>query len=361
MNPDQGYEALKKIASDYHEYLEDTKRLSEADTRVKLIDRVLKESLGWQEKMLSREDHSSGFNTGFTDYKLTLNGKPYIVVEAKKEGVAFELPVVTRRRLKISGSIESSASLKEAIEQARQYCVDDIIINFAVVTNGYAWIIFKTSYKKEKWRDQQAVVFSSFDDLLNNYLKFYNLLSLNAIINGSLESEFESLSKTERKQYRVLGNLLNADEPLQRNRLHAQLFPVIDAFFLDIADKSELDILKSCYVRSRSVKEASLDMESVINDEIPLFLKKEGAKHVLTGEKDSGHFDKELNGAIESNVGNLYILLGGIGSGKTTFTKRYLRLTGHDALEAGAVWFYLSLLGPPTSPEELELEFYRIT
>jgi len=359
MHPDDALANLQALEEDFKDYLLFKAHVSETDTRIKLVDRMLKDVLGWPESVISREDHTKGAREGYSDYRLHIKNIPYIVVEAKREGVVFELPKVTRRKLKISGALQSSTELIKAIEQVRQYCVDDIMMPYAIATNGYAWVLFKTSYGKTSWRDENAVIFSSIEDIKTHFIKFWNLLSYECVANNSLETEFSKVTSTDRKQYRVRSFLHNADAPLHRNILHAQLHPIIDAFFDDIADKDAIDILKSCYVHSRSIKYALLDLDNVINDKIPLFLKKEGTKQLLTGEKDSGIFDADLRTAIEKNLGSLYILLGGIGAGKTTFIKRYIRYTGHEVLEKHAAWFYIPMLGPPQNPNDLEEIIYN--
>ncbi len=354
-DPDLAFEKYKTLLIEFKSFCDSHGSVSEADTRVKLIDRVLKEVLNWQEPFITREDYTHGPKSGFSDYKLTIKESPYVVVEAKREGISFVLPELSgRRRLKISGILQSSKEVIEAVNQVRQYCVDDIIINYAIATNGYSWILFKATQKKGSWKDAYATVFYSSDDILSNFIDFWNLLSFDSIIKGSLEKHFALLTVSERQQERVRDKLINADLPLAKNRLHAQLHPVIDAFFLDIADKDQLEILQHCYVYSRSSSSASFDLDNVIKDAMPLFLKRQGTQNVLTGKKDSGVFDKELEKAIENNVGQLYLLLAGIGAGKTTFIKRYLKITGKSIMENDAVSFYISLLGPPSDPDKLE-------
>ncbi len=358
-DPDEALQRFDSICSEFTEFCKNRGQASETDTRVKLVDRILKEVLMWPEFLLSREDHTRGYKAGYTDYQLRLGNRPYIAVEAKREGTAFLLPEASgRRRLKLSGTVQTSKEVKEAIDQVRQYCVDDLTIRYAIASNGFSWIIFKSFQPEGSWREGYSVIFYSPNDIKNNFLEFWNLLSYDALNKGSLEDQFAIVSYSKRGQYRVLDKLYNANLPLERNRLHAQLHPVIDAFFLDIADKAELEILESCYVHSRSVQSATLDLDNVVKDYIPLFLRKQGTEQVFTGIRDSGSFDTEMKSAVERNIGQLYLLLGGIGSGKTTFIKRYIRLTGKDILERNAVWFYISLLGPPTEPHQLEERIY---
>ena len=88
-NPDEALERFKKIEADFSVFVKSRGQASETDTRVKLIDRILKEVCMWPESALSREDH---VDTGFTDYQLKLREIPYVVVEAKREGESFTFP-----------------------------------------------------------------------------------------------------------------------------------------------------------------------------------------------------------------------------------------------------------------------------
>ena len=63
---------------------------NEADTRFQIIDRLLREVLGWPTQAF-RMEHST--IEGFADYHLLRpNGKPALIVEAKRTGVYFDLP-----------------------------------------------------------------------------------------------------------------------------------------------------------------------------------------------------------------------------------------------------------------------------
>lgn len=358
-HPDVCMQKFKSICSEFAKFCANEGKVSEADTRCKFIDRVLRDVLNWNEKDITREDHTKGDAVGFSDYQLKRVHHPYMVIEVKREGTSFVLPTASgRRHLKISGVLQTSKEIKEALEQARQYCIDSIPIRFAVVTNGYAWIVFQAITTTESWREGQAVVYYSHKDILENFLDFWNLLSADAAHSGGLEAEYSLVPVSPRGQHRVLNYITDADAPLDRNRLHAQLFPVIETFLGDIAEQKQLKILESCYVNSRTGQTAMIDLDSVINDEIPSFLKNQGARTVLTGKKDSGAFDSIIKGAIEGDIGHLHLLLGGIGSGKTTFLKRYIRITGEEVLRKKTVYFYWSLLGPPANPDDLEKMVY---
>ena len=69
----------------FREFIKDyeslkTQDVSESDTRSKLIDRMLINVLGWDEKDIVREGH---VDSGYYDYKISIAGLSYII-EAKR-------------------------------------------------------------------------------------------------------------------------------------------------------------------------------------------------------------------------------------------------------------------------------------
>jgi len=120
--------------------------------------------------------------------------------------------------------------------QVRGYC-DDAGIRYAIATNGFAWIVFRAIREDMPWKEGHAVVFSDIDYIIGNFTLFWNLLSYQAVSSGSLDAEFGVKLHKQRTLHRVVDILLNADLPLQRNRLHTQLHPIIKTIFDDIADQ----------------------------------------------------------------------------------------------------------------------------
>ena len=97
---------------------------------------------------LSREDR---VESGFADYQLRVRKIPYVILEAKREGIAFTLPHgKSHRSLTLNGTLITDPEVKDAIYQARQYC-DDKGVKFAIATNGYAWIVFRAIRDDMPW------------------------------------------------------------------------------------------------------------------------------------------------------------------------------------------------------------------
>lgn len=354
MDTDKSLENFYKIIDEFANFIKYRGEASEADTRVKLIDRVLKDVLGWEEKYITREDKSE---SGYRDYTLEVNGRKSVVVEAKREGKEFIYPVTKNKHLKIDGTLTTNDNIKKVINQVRGYC-DDNGIRYAVATNGYSWIVFRAISEEIPWREGSARVFPSIEYIIENFVEFYNLLSIDGISKGSLDSEFGKTAKRTRGLYRVVDTLYNSDLPLTRNRLNNQLQPIISKFFESIADQVQIEILRKCYVHSKSLKIIAHDLGVVIKDEIPKFMESDGVEQVWQGAKDSGKFGENIERFISSDTMKLILILGGIGCGKTTFLKRYQRMVGKELLTDNSIWFHIDFLSAPEL-ENLEKYVYQ--
>jgi hypothetical protein len=354
--PDAAIESLKRIQKEFGDFLDDLGAASESDTRVKLIDRILVEALGWPERAIRREHH---VHSGFIDYELFVHNRPFVAVEAKREGKSFVFPHDEKHRsLKLSGALITNSDIRAAIEQVRSYC-DEGSIRYAIATNGSAWIVFRAIREDIKWREGTARVFPSLENVISDFTSFWNLLSYGAVTAGRLDAEFGVPHRVPRRLHRVIDRLFNADLPLQRNRLHAQLYPLIRLIFEDIAEQGQAEVLQRCYVHSRSLRVVAEDINTTITDTIPRFLRYQGAEPLLQNETSAGSFGTAVESGIAGYTGQLLLLLGGIGSGKTTFLKRYQRTVAAEILKEAAVWFHVDFLGAPLDPLDMEPFVWR--
>jgi len=352
-HPDECLEKLKEISREFSGFCESRGNVTEADTRANLIDKILTEVLNWSNQAIGRERH---VHQGYLDYELMVRNKSFITVEAKKAGTPFIFPVQQRIRktLRLNGSILTIPEIKEAIYQVRTYC-DDAAIRYAIATNGYSWIIFRAIREDMSWREGHAIVFPSIEYIIENFTHFWNILSYEAVSCGSLDNEFGSSLLISRENHRVINMLFNSDLPLQRNRLNTHIQPLLKYIFEDITGENQIEILQSCYVHYNSLKIVAQDIDATITDTIPMAFRKEGAEPILQSADDVGRFGEMVADSTEMPTGQLCLLLGGIGSGKTTFLKRYQLTVGKDILFKHAIWFHVDFLPAPVAPKEIEL------
>ena len=350
VHPDTSLAALDVIIAEFQTFVEEQGAASETDTRIKVIDRILKEICGWPETELSREDHSE---SGFSDYVLKVRGKGVVVVEAKKESESFRLPKdKTNKTYSLDGVLVTEPPIKEAIYQVQRYC-SEYGIRFAVATNGYAWIIFRALREDIPWKKGQSRVFPSLEYIRKNINEFLDLLAYENIDRGSLNEEFSPSIRASRELHRVIDRLFNPDRPLERNRLNSALQPIIKLLFEDIAVQESLDILQNCYIYTGTLTTVANDLDNILTESIPKFLADQGAVPVGTSNSRSG-FERVLHNSIIVTKGELFLLLGGIGSGKSTFLRRYLRTTGIKILDEKAMWFVADFLQTPLEISEME-------
>src|SRR5260370_40449487 len=103
---DSAQEELRAIQAEFATFCTALGFVTEADTRAKIIDRVLTKVCGWPERAISREEHIP--TRGYMDYVLSVADQRLITVEAKRVGLPFVLPVGYRNQsLKLTGALFS--------------------------------------------------------------------------------------------------------------------------------------------------------------------------------------------------------------------------------------------------------------
>jgi len=349
---DEGLRNISIIFTEFGDFCKKRGQVNEADTRAKVIDRILKEALGWPEDALNRE---LPVHPGFLDYMLQTGKRRHCIIEAKREGMPFDVPksLKTRKRYKISGSIKTAAEIKEAIEQAHYYCVETAV-RYAVVTNGYAWLIFRAIREDIPWRDGDVIVFPGAGYIKDNFTAFWNLLSYPAVLDGSLDSLFSQALTVITEVQRPIELLRQPDAHLQRNRFHMHLLPFIDGVFRDIWERGQGEMFEKCYVVNRILRIIDDDFKLVIEDTIPRHIESLGTKETQAGFRDAGSMGEKIKQTVIQGKPRILLLLGGIGCGKTTYINRFFKYIAKDFMDQNAFWFYIDFLTPPTE-DKLEL------
>ena len=144
---------------------------NEAETRKKLIDRILEDVLGWTDEDISYEERvSEDGSTTYADYIIRTANTSFLI-EAKRVGASFSA-VPQRKKLKLSGQIMQDDTGK-AILQARDYCRKKSI-PFAVVTNGAIWLIFPAVRTDQvSFAESNVIVFDSLERALGEEINHF--------------------------------------------------------------------------------------------------------------------------------------------------------------------------------------------
>jgi hypothetical protein len=169
---DLAYIRLKEVLEKNALFRYSDPKLSEADTRAKLIDPLFREVLGWTEADIRREKPA---NSGFADYVFGLDAA-FLLVEAKRTNPRFHLDAPTRpRKLRLDGPhLLGQKKVKPSVEQVQGYA-SSLGAQFAVLTNGSQFVIFKPYLPGRSWTTGTAVVFHDHDDIIQDFALFHRL------------------------------------------------------------------------------------------------------------------------------------------------------------------------------------------
>lgn len=316
--------SLKKFNSFINEFeVLKQKEISETDTRCKILDRILIQILGWEEENITRENYLE--TIGYYDY-LVSTGLASFVVEAKKTFTPLILPKSKKVKLR---TLLTDNSNKEIINQIRGYLIEKGLL-YGVISNGHQFIIARfLNVNGEDWRDNVAIIFNGFDDILNRFIEFYDLMSKESIMQkGRIEIQEET--KFEKKLI-GLSKLLRKNEKLIRNELSDKLIRIIDIIFREIDSTSSLDgieSLKECYVFNEDVRKHQSEMSLMFQDSPPKFDEKVyGVRNTLNTQEAIE--EKLIDGFYA--LPNPIVLIGGKGAGKTTFIKYFFNISIKDS------------------------------
>lgn len=309
--------------------------LSESDNRSKVIDFIFLSILGWQEEDIRREGSADG---KFFDYHFQNKGISFIV-EAKRQSVAFTIPNKIR-----TASLNTlyRGKNKEVIDQIRQYLQSKSITS-GIITNGNQFIISNfVNTDGIDWRKNEAHFFKDFDDIENNFIVFYNMLSRSAV----LERKSLVFPKQTYHPKCLRDTLRRSDEMILRNDFSTRLGSVIQSAFEELVDDDDafrVDLLERCYVKNNDIKKYSGDLESVLMDVSPKFDDR------IVNVKPLESLTEKIDSAVELNSikrnAPILVLIGGSGAGKTSFIKYYFEIEQSKELKNRSPSLYIDFRG----------------
>ena len=333
-----------------------TRDKNEAETRHKIIDFVLHDFLAWPK---NRVEVEKSLHPGYADYVLKKStGDDLLFVEAKREGMYFELPISysakeTSTYLAIS-KLLSDDSVKTAITQVRSYCFDTGC-EYACVTNGHEWIFFKTFEKGKRWEQLQAFVIRSLNFFLAEYTKAFNNLSYVAITErSSLSILLSSTPPKDRSIYYPKEKISSYAHTITSNKLASTLKPVVTHYFGVIED-GDSEFMDKCYVSQRDYRNTSDSVRIHIQDSLSPYFESFGVRQLEEtgrGGQLGGRLKKGLQRVQTKRLqlgrrGEVVVLFGGKGSGKSTFIKRLLFHKQPPWLQQHAIIVIVDLLDAP--------------
>ncbi len=313
---DAAAQCLDSLISEIASYDETIR--SEADTRLKVIDRVLCEVLGWPLGQIFTEESSGD---GYLDYKLNVDGRARLVVEAKRDG--RDLGIGTRaagRAFRLDGPVFFEAAVKQGIDQAIRYCGQKNA-ELACVTNGREWLVFRGS-RVGDGRDTtegMAFVFPSLDAVRSKFTLFYDLLSYEAASGYRFRAHFQEAEGRPIRTHAFREPLRKPEtaRPMTYGSLSADLDRVMTSFFRRLSGDEDPELLAQCFVVTKESEIADQRLARISEDLLG------SIKNIDTASSE--HLTKVVDRVRTTHRNEFVLLVGTKGAGKSTFIDRFFR------------------------------------
>lgn len=323
---------------------------NEATTRLGLIDPLLMDCLGWEPEEIAAEDYAEG---KWADYVV---GRPAarLVVEAKREGTTFRLPVGVGDRIVDLPTLLQDRTVDSVVRQVLEYCRDRSI-PIAVATNGDQLIAFLAS-RQDAVRplEGRALVFRSLDDMLESFSELWDALSPAGVAEASLQRLLGASVGKPAPPRKLSARVNNYPGFRPRSEQETDLKILGQLFLLDIGGEREVsdDFLRSCYLPSGALSQYAMVSREILRTRYALVEEQVSeAEPVQTKKGVTAKLSPALLASALSR--RPVLLLGDVGVGKTMFIRHLLRVDAKDVLE-DAIVLYLNFGDEPALAEDLD-------
>jgi hypothetical protein len=325
---------------------------NEADTRLHLVDQLFFNCLGWNREDCHSEERFEG---RYTDYSF---GSPRrLVIEAKREGIHFDLPAGFNKRVcRIKTIVDGNADVEAAIRQVLAYC-QERGIPLGAVCNGWQLIAFIGSRPDGVPPiEGQCLVFRSLEDMASEFRTLWDNLSKSGVfaytLYGTLRTEGIH-PPPEKISHRI------SDYPGVKNRnpFQVQLKILGELFIEDVvrAPQLEDEFLKDCYCPSGALSQYALISKEILQARYAALFDKElggvASEPVHTKRGLSEEFTDDILAA--SLKRRAIILLGDVGVGKTIFIRNLIKVAAREVFEK-ALALHIDFGKEPALAEDLE-------
>lgn len=311
---------------------------NEAETRFHIIDYIIEHCLDWSRSEIEVERHERG---KFTDYEL---GSPRIaILEAKREGIVFEIPAGTNKlKIDMPSLCAMSPEAKEAIVQAQEYC-GKRGVPIGIVSNGHQFIAFLASRQDGiSVLDADAVLFKSLDHLLEKFSVAWQLLSKEGLKEKNI---VRYLSTGENViPHKLSARLVDFPKIRYASDIQATLKQLSELLIQDVLETKEVEALffKECYCESGALSKYALLSRNILDARYAsMFSTSEPHPHtasVKNKKKDTFASDVIAEALSRRPI----VLIGDVGVGKTSFVKNLVYNSAYEEFK-NSLYIYIDL------------------
>jgi len=311
---------------------------NEATTRLHLIDRLLFDCLGWNRDHVIAEER---LENQYADYTFAFPRR-LLIVEAKKEGTYFELPIGNDRiEYSIQSMFRTSAPLKSAMEQVAAYC-QSRGVPYAVVTNGHQLVAFTASRDDGLPPSEgSCLVFPSLEFMSAGFVHLWNALSRGAVEKQMIRGRLLGTA-VPKLAPKLANRIANYPGTKARNPFQASLQDVSELVLEDLVSTRELEptFIRECYCQSGALSQHSHLNRSILRTRYAALFDSQHPGPALVPAIEKSGTSPDL--LAESLARRPILLIGDVGVGKTTFI-RHLLYVEAEHLKQTAIPLYLDL------------------
>lgn len=286
---------------------------TEQDTRLKVINRLLTEVLGWPYSQIKTEEPNK---KGYADYALKDDkGRTLCVLEAKKTGkLTVDTASSKKTEVLIGGQVLKPAM--DGVDQAVGYCTETSA-GYAAVTDGDVWIFFRLRTDGIPFREGKAIVFPSFTSVLEDFATFFELLALEALLK---RLHLARISQAEGVKPRIAEPRYFVRSPEEahlqvRTELGRDVAEVFNRFFSGMASDQDVEMRTSCFVETQESRVADATLAKIAS-QLTNTIQQIETEH-------SEALQEELEAVIQSHISEICLIVGNKGAGKSTFITRF--------------------------------------
>lgn len=357
MTLDAGFTELKALIE--REATVDPGDRNEAQTRFDVIDTVLRDVLEWPTDLIRVEQHSAN---GYTDYELLETGT-LAIVEAKREGLSFSLPLDSQSGVCAIGPLladKSNLNLKSAMAQVMRYASLKGVAP-CIVTNGHQWVAFLGSRNDGiAPLNGKALVYPSLQHIAENFVTFYNTLSHSGVRGKKLFTELSV--GTAAPPAPLSASLPSYPGTKRRNPMQTNLQIMGEVMLEDMPQEEAYSdlFLSQCYASSGALSSYAEISRELLTSRSAAMLSDLGAvEEPATTRRgiNPALSDEALSAAASHRP---IVLLGGVGAGKSTFIQHLVRIDARSVFQdAIAITVDFGRGATFTSPSEYAIDRIR--
>jgi predicted type IV restriction endonuclease len=309
---------------------------TESDSRIKIIDTMLIQVLGWNKGDIFTEEKAG---QGYLDYKLAIDGLPKVIIEAKRDDRIFELENrECAGGYKLSGPAFKNPDFQEGMRQAIQYSAYKGT-ELACVTNGREWIIFRSNRFGDgvDTLEGKAFVFPSLQCVHDQFALFFDLLARqrvkNLVFRGLLQEAEGRIIRHPEFERRLRHQ--ESSRFLTQPDIASALDRIMTSFFQRLSNDHDKEMLEECFVETKESKAAEQRLLRLAEDLVG---------HIQALDTGSGkQLSTLLDRAQMSQLNQFILIVGTKGAGKSTFIQRFFDLKLPSRFQGVCVPIFINL------------------